>query len=152
MQMLLQGRRVCAKRDLDLSPLKPIKPINTKGPKLTDPDDVCPIASAHHVRRGATQNVKSMRREATQHPRIALSCPDLALNCRGSHQGRKLAGIQNHLKRAALGLPRGALNINFPRQAGGKGNREHSQGALMPPLGSSQGSPGFTGPGRAVWC
>ena len=34
---------------LNLSPFKPIKPINPKGPKLTDPDDVCPIASAHHV-------------------------------------------------------------------------------------------------------
>ena len=34
---------------LNLSPFKPIKPINPKGPKLTDPDDVCPIASAHQV-------------------------------------------------------------------------------------------------------
>ena len=46
---------------LNLSPFKPIKPINTKGPKLTDPDDVCPIARAHHVRRGATQNTKLAR-------------------------------------------------------------------------------------------
>ena len=32
---------------LTLSPFKPIKPINPKGPKLTDPDDVFPIASTH---------------------------------------------------------------------------------------------------------
>ena len=41
---------------LNLSPFKPIKPINTKGPKLTDPDDVCPIASAHQVHESRGQS------------------------------------------------------------------------------------------------
>ena len=44
------------------------------------------------MRRGATQNVKSVRRGATEHPRTALSCPDLsALNCQGSRQGSSQA-------------------------------------------------------------
>ena len=40
------------------------------------------------------------------------------------------AGVQNRPKRGSLGPPAGALKLLFPRQAGGKGRREHSEGAL----------------------